>query len=40
MYSAVKVHGQKLYDLARKGQEVERKPRSVTVFQLELAGPE
>lgn len=38
MYSAVKVHGQRLYALARKGQEVERKPRSVTIFQLELAG--
>lgn len=25
MYSAIKIHGQKLYDLARKGQEVERK---------------
>lgn len=38
MYSAVKVHGQRLYALARKGQEVERKPRNITVFQLELAG--
>lgn len=31
MYSAIKINGQKLYDLARKGQEVERKPRSITV---------
>ena len=38
MYSAVKVNGQRLYALARKGQEVERKPRNITVFQLELAG--
>ena len=38
MYSAVTVHGQRLYALARKGQEVERKPRNITVFQLELAG--
>lgn len=36
MYSAIKINGQKLYDLARKGKEVERKPRSITIFQLEL----
>lgn len=36
MYSAIKVHGKKLYELARKGQEVERKPRSVTIYALEL----
>ena len=36
MYSAIKIHGQKLYDLARKGKEVERKPRPVTIDQLEL----
>ena len=36
MYSAVKVQGKKLYELARKGQEVERKPRSVTIYELEL----
>jgi tRNA pseudouridine55 synthase len=35
MYSALKVNGQKLYDLARKGQEVERKPRQITIFKLE-----
>lgn len=35
MYSALKVNGQKLCDLARKGVEVERKPRPVTVFALE-----
>ena len=35
MYSAVKVNGQKLYDLARKGKEVERKPRQITIFQLD-----
>ncbi len=35
MYSALKVNGQKLYDLARKGVEVERKPRTITVFELE-----
>ena len=36
MYSAVKIGGQKLYDLARKGKEVERKPRSVIIYELEL----
>ena len=35
MYSALKVDGQKLCDLARKGREVERKPRSITIFQLD-----
>ena len=38
MYSAVKVRGRKLYELARKGAEVERKPRAVTIFSLELLG--
>ncbi len=32
MYSALKVNGQKLCDLARKGIEVERKPRKVTIY--------
>ena len=36
MYSALKVNGQKLYDLARKGREVERQPRPVTIHQLQL----
>ena len=36
MYSAIKVGGQKLYDLARKGKEIERKPRPVTIYELEL----
>ena len=36
MYSAIKIGGQKLYDLARKGREVERKPRPVTIYELEL----
>ncbi len=36
MYSAIKVDGKKLYDLARKGREVERKPRPVTIHALEL----
>lgn len=36
MYSAVKINGQKLYQLARKGREVERQPRPVTIDTLEL----
>ena len=36
MYSAIKINGQKLYDLARTGQEVARKPRSITIYELEL----
>ena len=36
MYSAIKINGQKLCDLARKGREVERKPRPVTIHELTL----
>lgn len=36
MYSALKVDGQKLVDLARKGKEVERKPRTVTIHALSI----
>lgn len=39
MFSALKKDGKKLYDLARKGQVVERDARSVTVYKLELIGP-
>ncbi len=35
MYSALKMNGQKLVDLARKGKTVERQPRNITVFELE-----
>jgi len=34
MYSAKKVDGVRLYKLARKGQEVERKPSAVTIFEI------
>lgn len=34
MYSALKVNGRKLYELAREGKEVERKPRPVTIFEI------
>ena len=36
MYSALKVNGQKLCDLARKGREVERQPRPITIHELTL----
>ena len=36
MYSAVKVNGKKLYELAREGKEIERKPRPVTISSLEI----
>lgn len=36
MYSAVKVDGKKLYQLARQGVEVERKARRVTILELEV----
>jgi len=35
MYSALKVNGQKLCDLARKGREVERQPREIEIYELE-----
>ena len=36
MYSAIKIKGQKLYDIARKGGEVEREPRKITVHSIRL----
>lgn len=36
MYSAVKIGGKKLYELARKGQTVERPPRAVKIFDLQV----
>jgi tRNA pseudouridine55 synthase len=36
MYSALKVNGQRLYDLARAGNVIERKPRQVTAYELVL----
>lgn len=38
MYSAIKVGGKKLYDLARNGVEVERKPREIEIKKLDLIG--
>ncbi len=37
-YSAIKVGGKKMYELARAGKEVERKPRPVTIYAFELTG--
>lgn len=36
MYSAIKINGSKMYDLARKGIEVERKTRNVTIYDFKL----
>lgn len=36
MFSAIKLNGKKLYELARKGIEVERKARDITIYNLEL----
>ncbi len=38
MYSAIKVGGKKLYELARRGESVERKPRRVTIDKLDIVG--
>ena len=36
MFSAVQVGGQRLYHLARQGIEIERKPRSVTIYSIDI----
>ncbi|MBR3134792.1 MAG: tRNA pseudouridine(55) synthase TruB [Clostridia bacterium] len=36
MYSAIKVNGKKLYELARKGKTIERNPRTVFIHSIEL----
>ena len=38
MYSAIKINGKKLYELARRGEIIERSPRKVTISKLELLG--
>lgn len=35
MYSAIKINGEKLYNLARQGKEVERKPRKVKIYSID-----
>lgn len=36
MYSAIKIDGKKLYQLAREGKTIERKPREVTIFDIDI----
>ena len=36
MYSAVKIRGKKLYEIARRGGDVEREPRSITIHRLDV----
>ena len=38
MYSAIKIQGKKLYEIARRGGEVERAPRCITIYSLEHLG--
>ena len=38
MYSAIKVNGKRLYEIARKGGEVERAARSVNIYGIDLVG--
>ena len=38
MYSAIKIGGKKLYELAREGKTVERKPRNVEIFSIVYSG--
>ena len=40
MYSAIKINGKKLYDIARRGGEVERQPRSIFIHELSVLGEE
>ena len=40
MYSAIKIKGQKLYEIARRGEEVERKPRRIIIHELDVIGQE
>lgn len=36
MYSALKVNGKKLYDLAREGKTIERKARKITIYKIDI----
>ncbi len=36
MYSAIKIGGKKLYELAREGKEIERKQRKITIYDIEI----
>lgn len=37
MYSAIKINGKKLYEIAREGREIERKARKITVYDIRIA---
>lgn len=36
MYSAIKINGKKLYEYARKGEELERKAREIEIYEIDL----
>ncbi|MFQ5769088.1 MAG: tRNA pseudouridine(55) synthase TruB [bacterium] len=36
MYSAIKIKGKRLYDLARRGEIIEREPRKITIYKIDL----
>lgn len=36
MYSAIKINGKKLYELAREGKEIERKQRTIQIFNIKI----
>jgi tRNA pseudouridine55 synthase len=38
MYSAIKVDGQKLYDIARRGEEIARTPRNIHIYEIRHTG--
>jgi tRNA pseudouridine55 synthase len=38
MFSAVSVNGERLYQKARRGEEIEREPRKVSIFTFEITG--
>lgn len=40
MYSAIKINGRKLYDIARRGGEVEREARRITIHSIDYLGQE
>ena len=37
MYSAIKVNGKKLYEIARQGEEIERAPREIEIFDISIS---
>ena len=39
MFSAIKINGQKLYELARRGEDIVREPRNIEIFDIERKSP-